>query len=38
VREANIGERLKESRAVEAIIEDALGRMADVTESLCAGE
>jgi glutamyl-tRNA reductase len=38
VREANIEERLKEAGAVEAIIEDALGRMAAITESLCVGE
>ncbi len=37
MREANLGERLKESPAVEAIIEDALGKMAGAGKPLCVG-
>jgi glutamyl-tRNA reductase len=35
VREANIEERLKEVREVEAIIEEALGNMVNLAPSLC---
>lgn len=35
VREANIEERLKEAREVEAIIEEALGNMVNLAPSLC---